>query len=311
MASVRTHLLNRVLKTSVKKRLETADINARELARSRKRLHRLGQTAAKLRAARVNFTTDTLDGVGVIWCEPKSAPGRPRPTLLHFHGGDYLVGSAAAYRGLGANLALAADVKVALIDYRLAPEAPFLAAVEDALSAYKRLLELGHHPQEMAISGDSAGGNLALVTLLNIVANELPQVAGAILMSPWADLTGNSASIAENARAEAMLPSGRLAEAAAMYAGNQALEDWLVSPVFGDFRGLPPLLTHVGTTEILRDDARLVHAKARAATVPSELKEWPGVPHVFQAFADLIPEGAAALEEIATWLNKRWKNAQI
>lgn len=307
---MRTRLLNRVLKTSVKQRLASTEITPRELARSRKRLNRLGHASAKLKTASVAFTQTTLRDVPVIWCEPKAPTTRRRPALLHFHGGAYLVGSAAAFRGLGAHLALAADAKVALVDYRLAPEAPFPAAMDDALAVYKGVLELGYRPQEIAVSGDSAGGNLALVTLLNIAAAQLPQVACGVLMSPWADLTGSADSVTRNAQADAMLPSNRLAEAAALYAGDQSLTDWRVSPVFGDFRGLPPLLTHVGSTEILRDDAQRIHTTAQAMGIGSELKVWPGVPHAFQAFADLIPEAAAAIDEIAVWLNKRWENPQ-
>jgi len=306
MTSLRAHLLNQALKLSVKKRLHNAQITPQEIARSRKRINRLGLAAAKRKTGDVSFTTETLNDVGVCWCEPKTPSPAPRPVLLHYHGGAYLVGSSSAYRGMGANLALAANARVALIDYALAPESPFPAAPNDALTAYKRLLELGHRPEDIAISGDSAGGNLALVTLQNIVSSGLPQVAAAVLLSPWSDLTASGASITQNAQAEAMLPSTRLQEAARLYAGSTPLDDRRVSPLFGDFHGLPPLLIHVGAREILRDDARRVHERTQCAGVASELKEWPGMPHVFQAFADIIPEGEQAINEIAGWLGSHW-----
>ena len=284
-------------------------MSPQEIARSRKRLDRLGLAAAKRKTSSVTFTEDSLNDVNVCWCEPTAPAQRNRPVLLHCHGGAYLVGSSSAYRGFGANLALATDAKVGLLDYRLAPEAPFPAAPKDALAAYKYLLELGHKPSEIAISGDSAGGNLALATLQNIVTEGLPQVVAGVLLSPWTDLSGSGDSVTHNERADSMLPSTRLQEAAMMYAGNTPLDDPRVSPLFGDFESLPPLLTHVGSGEILLDDARRVHANAQAAGIPSVLKEWPGVPHVFQAFADVIPEGSAAIKEIAAWLNERWAQA--
>lgn len=306
MVSLRAHLLNQVLKISVKKRLQNAQITPQEIARSRKRINRLGLAAAKRKTGDVSFTNETLNDVGVCWCEPRATQSAPRPLLLHCHGGAYLVGSSSAYKGFGANLALATNARVGLIDYSLAPETPFPAAPKDALSAYRGLLELGHRPENIAISGDSAGGNLALVTLQNIAAAGLPQVAAGVLLSPWSDLTGSGASVAENAQAEAMLPSTRLQEAAKLYAGSTQLDDARVSPLFGDFRGLPPLLIHVGAREILRDDASRVHERAQTAGVTSEFKEWRGMPHVFQAFADVLPEGEQAINEIAAWLSNRW-----
>jgi len=186
----------------------------------------------------------------------------------------------------------------------LAPPLP-IRATEDALAAYKALLQQGTPAQRIVISGDSAGGNLALVTLLNIRQAKLPTPAAAVLLSPWADLTGSGESMQINAASDAMLPGERMPEAAHLYAGEHNLRDWRISPLFGDYSGLPPLMIHVGSTEILRDDARRVAATAEAAGVDVTLKEWPQAPHVFPVFADLLPEGRAALAEIALWLDRQ------
>jgi len=219
------------------------------------------------------------------------------------HAGAYFVGSPDAYRLFAANLALAADARVGVLDYSLAPEAPYPAATNDAMAAYRALLQQGVPAQRIVISGDSAGGNLALVTLLKIKEARLPTPAGGILLSPWADLTGSGESLESNAQNDPMLPGERLAEAAHLYAGSNDLRNWRISPLFGDYAGLPPLTIHCGSSEILRDDSRRVAACAREAGVDVQLKEWHEAPHVFPAFADLLPEGKAALTEIAQWLS--------
>lgn len=143
------------------------------------------------------------------------------------------------------------------------------------------------------------------MTLLKIKQAKLPKPAGSVLLSPWTDLTGSGESIVTNANADAMLPAARIAEAAHMYAGDSDLRDWRVSPLFGDYAGLPPITIHVGSEEILRDDAQRVAICATEAGVRVTLKEWPQAPHVFPIFADLVPEGRAAIEEIAQWIDQR------
>ena len=303
MPSLRIRLLSNILRLTVKRRIASVQLSSAEIHKTRARMNRLGRQAAARKSKRVNFTNTQLGGVPLCWTEPATATKTPRPIVLHMHGGAYIVGSSEAYRPYAANLALAGDARVAVLDYRLAPEAPYPAATEDALAAYKALLQQGVPAKRIIISGDSAGGNLALVTLLNIKQQRLPIPAGAVLLSPWTDLTGSGESVAFNARQDAMLPAERIAEAAHLYAGTANLRDWRVSPLFGDYAGLPPLNIHVGAEEILRDDARRVTACALEAGVSVSLREWSGAPHVFPIFADVIPEGKEAIREIAQWIN--------
>ncbi len=325
MPSIRLRLLNQLLRFAVKRRMRKAALSPAEIAHTRSRMDRLGAAAGARKKEQVEFTEDTLGGVPLCWCVPidavDSSPGSPgqegkqrsgestkglRPTLLYMHGGGYFVGSSKAYRGLAANLALAANLRVGVLDYRLAPEAPYPAAPDDALAAYRALLETGLPAEKIAIGGDSAGGNLALVTLLNIADKNLAMPAAGVLLSPWSDLTGSGDSLRDNAKTEAMLPSERLAEAAIFYAGQAPLDDWRLSPLFGDLANLPPLLIHASSHEILRDDARRVANRSRAAGVRVDYREWPHAPHVFHAFADLLPEGREAIAEIGCWLTERF-----
>lgn len=302
MPSIRTKLLNQFLRLTVKRHLMSAELTPQEIAKTRARMDRMGHAAGARKTSKVSYEMAELGDVPVCWTEPKATSNSPRPVILHLHGGAYFVGSSAAYRPFSANLALAADARVGVLDYSLAPEAPYPAAPKDALAAYKALLQQGIPAQRIAISGDSAGGNLALVTLLKIKEARLPTPAGGVLLSPWADLTGSGESITSNDKHDAMLPGVRMPEAAHLYAGENDLRNWRISPLFGNYGGLPPLTIHCGSHEILRDDARRVAACAREAGVKVELKEWPQAPHVFPVFADLLPEGREAMIEISAWL---------
>lgn len=300
--SIRVRLLNRFLRWTIKKHMSNAELTPAEIGKTRKRMDRMGLAGAARKTSKVKFETGELGGVPLCWAEPKRGGSGPRPVVLHFHGGAYFVGSSKAYRPFAANLALLADARVAMLDYGLAPEAPYPAATNDALAAYRALLQQGIPAQRIVLGGDSAGGNLALVTLLKIKEARLPTPAGCLLLSPWADLTGSGESIKTNAEADAMLPGHRMPEAAYLYAGENDLRNWRISPLFGNYEGLPPLSIHVGSEEILRDDSRRVAACAAEAGVEVVLTEWPQAPHVFPIFSDLIPEGKRAMVLIADWI---------
>lgn len=302
MPSIRTRLLNLILRYTVKRRLAKVALTPDEIARTRSRLDRMGRAGGARKDAEVRHTLAELGGVKLNWTEPAGPARGARPIVLHMHGGAYFVGSSDAYRPFAANLALATDARVGVLDYALAPESPYPAAPNDAFAAYKALLQQGVPAKRIALSGDSAGGNLALVTLLKIKEARLPTPAAGVLLSPWADLTGSGESMVSNARRDPMLPGERMPEAAHLYAGEHDLRDWRISPLFGEYAGLPPLTIHCGSTEILRDDARRVAACAREAGVDVALKEWPRAPHVFPVFADFLPEGKTAIAEIAAWL---------
>jgi monoterpene epsilon-lactone hydrolase len=223
--------------------------------------------------------------------------------ILYFHGGVYVIGTAVASVPLVADLARRAGAKAVTVDYRLAPEYPYPAAIEDAQSAYAGLLDRGIEPGRIALAGESAGGGLAVATLLALRAAGVPLPAGAFLMSPYVDLTLSGETLVQKEALDPVLtPEGLRVRVPDYLAGADA-SDPLISPVFGDLSGLPPLLIQVGSHEILLSDALGLTARAAIADVPVRLEVTPGVPHVFQGFAGLLDEGSAALDRAAEFLN--------
>lgn len=230
--------------------------------------------------------------------------------LLYLHGGAYCIGSINTHRALAARLSAAAGLAVLLPGYRLAPEHPHPAAVEDALVAYRWLLDHGLAPSRLAVAGDSAGGGLALATLVSLRDDEpglLP--AAAALLSPWVDLTQSSESVRANASSDPVVDRAGLDESASWYAAGADLRSPLLSPRFADLTGLPPLLVQVGESEILLDDATGTAAAAEEAGVDVTLEVWPEVFHVWQASAGMTPEGDEAVAGIGRYLAERLQAA--
>jgi acetyl esterase/lipase len=240
-------------------------------------------------------------GCAARWIETTET--RSDRVVLYLHGGAYMMGSINTHRELMARIARACACRVLALDYRLAPEHPFPAALDDALAAYYWLLTQGVSPAQLMLAGDSAGGGLVLSTLLALRDANAPLPAGAILLSPWTDLTASGASIVSRAAAEPMLEIDMLRETAAYYCGVNDAKEPLISPHFGDFRGLPPLLIQVGDAEILRDDSTRVAAAATVAGVAVEISVWEEAFHVFQMFPQL-PETTAALTAIGLFFRK-------
>ncbi len=231
------------------------------------------------------------------------APGaRADRAILYFHGGGYVLGSLLSHRDLMARLSRTTRARVAGLDYRLAPEHPFPAALDDAVAAYRWLIESGFAPSNIMIAGDSAGGGLTLATLLALrdAGDTLP--AGGILFSPWADLTSSGASITNRAAADPMTTPAMIEEFARLYLAATAPADPRVSPVFAGLDGLPPLLIQVGDAEILLDDATRIAANAKLAGVAYELQVWDEAFHVFQMFPQ-VPEAAEALAKAAAFFD--------
>lgn len=292
MPSLRSKLINAVVRHTAKRRLVAMELDAAAIAQARAGLDRFGASAKPAEGQRRE--SGHLGGVATEFTRIEA----PRGIIYYCHGGGYIVGSPVAYRRFANRLAAATGYDVAVIDYRLAPEHPYPAAPDDALTGYRALIDASQDPRQIVIAGDSAGGNLALVTLLRIKESGLPLPSGAVLLSPWTDLTGSGDSVQGNADADPMLPANRIAEAAAMYAGNHDLAHPHVSPLFGDFAGLPPIAIHVGSTEILLDDARRVAQRMNQA----QLKVWKEMPHVFPIFADVLPEGRRAINYISAFI---------
>jgi epsilon-lactone hydrolase len=232
-------------------------------------------------------------------------------TILYFHGGVYVIGSAAQSVPLVSDLARRAHAKVVTVDYRLAPEHPYPAAVDDARAAYEGLLAQGVDAAQIALAGESAGGGLAVATLLALRDAGTPLPSGAFLMSPYADLTLSGETILENQAIDPILTPEGLRLRVPDYVGRADASDPQISPVFGDLRGLPPLLIQSGSNEILLSDALRLAGRAAIDEVSVTLEVTPGVPHVFQGFAAVLDEGDAALDRASTFLKTQFAATQL
>lgn len=242
-------------------------------------------------------------GVPGEWLEPAEAT--QGPILLFLHGGAYVRGSPATHRALVAALCRAAGVRALTLDYRLGPEHRFPAALEDAVAAWRWLLEhSGEPPGRLALAGDSAGGGLSLATLVALRDAGDPLPAAAALLSPWTDLAHTGASITERAAADPFVDRAYLETMAACYLGGHDPRDPLASPLYADLCGLPPLLIQVGTAEILLDDSVRVAEAVRRCGGSVTLEQWPDMVHVWHLFAPMLPEGRAGIEQAAAWLRR-------
>ena len=246
-------------------------------------------------------TPSDADGVPVEWVSAPAADAQK--VMLYLHGGGYVLGSAATHRSLASRLSAACATRVLVLDYRLAPEHPFPAAVDDALTVYRWALAEGVTVDKMAIAGDSAGGGLALALLVAIRDAGLPMPACAVCLSPWVDLEGTGATVAPGAVDDPMVTLAGIQGMAEAYAGGQ-LGASLASPLHADLSELPPLLIQVGTREILLDDARRIASKAKAAGVSVTLEEEEGLIHVFQLFPN-VPESEQALARVGAFIGRQ------
>lgn len=248
----------------------------------------------------------TVDAGGVP-CEWIATPGsREDRVVVHYHGGAYTMGSLETHRGLATHIARASRARVLLVDYRLAPEHPHPAAVEDAVAAYRFVLGEGLAPGSVALSGDSAGGGLTAATLIALRDAGHPLPAAAVCISPWLDMTLSGESIESRAEQEVMVTRLVLDLASEAYCKGSDRRAPTASPLFADLAGLPPLLVQVGTAERLLDDSRRFAARAKAAGVDVTLEVADEMFHVWHAFADLLPEAREAIERLAAFLEKRW-----
>jgi epsilon-lactone hydrolase len=248
----------------------------------------------------VTATSGSLGGVSTL--EIATADTRSDAVLLWFHGGWYTMGSPHAGAALSSDVVRRTGAKVVSVDYRLAPEHRFPAALQDARVAYRALLESGVGPHDVAMVGESAGGGLVVSALASLADEGLPRPAAAVLFSPWTDLTLSGESMTSKVGIDPAFVPEKVKVRVADYVGDADPADPAISPVFADLRGLPPLLIQAGSYEILLDDSVRLAAQAAAADVPVRLEVTPGVPHVFQAFAAMLDEGDAALDEVTRFL---------
>ncbi|MDX3410276.1 alpha/beta hydrolase [Streptomyces sp. ME02-6977A] len=241
-----------------------------------------------------------LGGRPALELDPDTASGPGR--LLYLHGGGYLAGSPDTHAGLAGELARRAGLRAVSVDYRLAPEHPFPAAVDDGLAAYRELLSTGTDPQDLVLAGDSAGGGLGIATLLAAREAGLPQPAAVALFSPWVDLTLTGGSIRSKEGADPIFTEADVRAYADLYVGTGDRAAPLASPVFADLAGLPPLLVQAGANEVLLDDAVRLAGRAGADDVEVTLEVGPGLPHVYQLHYGRLEEADAALDRAARFL---------
>lgn len=224
-------------------------------------------------------------------------------TVVYFHGGGYFFCGLDTHRPVAAYLAKAGKLKVLSVDYRMAPEHVFPAAIDDALAWWTHLLEQGLDPKKVVFGGDSAGGGLTLATLLAARDKGVPMPAGAFLFSPWADLSCSGDTMKTMAKADVMFDPNALPQAAALYLAGRSAQTPLASPVFADLSGLPPLMIHASEHEVLLDDSRRVHANAQKTGVPSELHLKPKMPHVWPTMV-LLPEARESLKDTVAFIRR-------
>ncbi len=249
----------------------------------------------------VRIVAENSTPVAAEWTLPRT--GGTRGVLLYFHGGGFVVCSPRTHRPLVAEISRKADVRTLSVDYRLAPEHPFPAALEDTTAVYHWLLDNGTLPGQIVLGGDSAGGNLVLTTMLQLREAGTPLPAAAFCLSPVTDLTGNVPSRRILADADPLLPP-EAAQWIAAYTAGAPPDQPLLSPLNADLRGLPPLLLQVGTLEILLDNSRLLAEKARLAGVDTQLEIYPGMWHVFQTSGSSVPEARRAIQSLVAFIIK-------
>lgn len=262
------------------------------------------------RAERV-FQTPADVAIEVVQAPERTAewltpPGvRTDAAVLYFHGGGYAIGSPRSHRHLAAAIARAAGTRALLLDYRLAPENPYPAALDDAVAAYQWLLARGIAPGRIVLGGDSAGGGLTVATLLALRDRGVPRPAGGVCISPWVDLTCSGASYATKAAADPIVTRDGVEAMAQAYVGTGDRKAPLVSPLYADLHALPPLLIQVGSDEVLLDDAIGLGARARAAGVEVTVEEWPQMVHVWHWFLPILDEAEKAIAGIGDFARTR------
>lgn len=245
----------------------------------------------------------TANGVPGAWITNNDTTDAT--TLYYLHGGGYMIGSTSSHLTMISRIARAAKARAFSLDYRLAPENPFPAGLDDAVAGYRWLLAQGIDPKSIVIGGDSAGGGLTAATLLALRDAGDPMPGGAVLLSAWLDLAGTGESQKTRAELDPMIPAMvGVSPTAAQYAGDRPADDPLVSPLYNDLSGLPPLLIHVGDHEVLLSDSTRFAEKAKAAGIDVTLKVWDEMIHVFQFFPSL-PEGQQAIAEIGEWIRSK------
>lgn len=251
-------------------------------------------------------TTVTPVSAHGIPCEWVATPSSDaNKVILFFHGGAYAAGSLHSHRGLASRLALTTNSRVLSVDYRLAPEHPFPAAIDDTVTTYKWLLkQVG--ASHIVLAGDSAGGGLVLSTLLKLKEDQLNLPAAGVLVCPWLDLTAQNPAIEKLARRDPILYKSGLTKAAQMYAQGQDLQNPYISPLFGDVAGLPPLLVQVAALDMISVDGIALADKLKQVGGQVQFENWKNMVHMWHFFDDKLPEATQAMQQISKFINSHW-----
>ncbi len=294
MTSLRARILHQTLQ-----RVTTIVSTNLPIKEQRTRLDILARRGIRLPRS-VTVCNESANGVHCEWVEPQRLP--EERVLLYLHGGGYCICSLDTHRGLVSRLALAAEARALVPAYRLAPENPFPAALEDALTCYRWLIKAGIPPDRIAIGGDSAGGGLAVSTAISLRDAGEPLPAFLFLLSPWTDLTFSGESVRTRRKVDPIFGRDGEVHYTPAYVGSDNPANPLISPLFGDLKGLPPVAIQVGNDEILLDDSTRLEQKLRSAGVNVQLKIWKNMWHVFQVFAPWVPEAQISIEQIGTFI---------
>ncbi len=292
MASLRSQILAPIMRMTMKKKLGKSGDPAKE----REFLDKMSGMTSR----RALGKYDVVGGVSGEW--QQAALGSADNVILYLHGGAFVIGSPASHRDMVGAIADAAQARAFIVDYRLAPETLFPGAVDDAVAAYKGLLANGEKAEKIIIAGDSAGGGLTMSTLVALRDEGVELPAGAVCISPWADLTFTGDSMIVKDKVDAMLGRDSLSWFAGLYLGGQDAADPKASPIFADLSGLPPLLIQVGSNEVLLDDAIRLNKAIKKAGGDATLEVWDGQMHVWHLMATIVPEGKHAVNVIGTFV---------
>jgi monoterpene epsilon-lactone hydrolase len=298
MSSLRSQILH----TTLQRVVSSLDTRL-SLQEQRTRIDALARRGIRLPKG-ITACSVQVDGVHGEWLEPQWVD--PHKAILYLHGGGYCICSIDTHRGLAARIALSSNCRVLIIDYRLAPEHKYPAALEDALKSYHWLLRQGIDPEKIGVGGDSAGGGLTIATALSLRDAGKPLPAALFLISPWTDLTFTGESLQSRKASDPIFGGDReMLPFAPAYYGDHDPTDPLISPIFSQPAGLPPTLIQVGNDEMLLDDSTRMDEKLKEAGVDTRIQIWTGMWHVFQAFAPYNPESQKAIDEIGKFLQER------
>ena len=292
MASLRSQLVAPLMRMTMKKKLGKSGDPAKERAFLDK--------MSGMTSRRPPGKYDVVGGVSGEW--QQATLGSTDNVILYLHGGAFVLGSPTSHRDMVGAIADAAQARAFIVDYRLAPETIFPGAVEDAVAAYKGLLANGEKAEKIIIVGDSAGGGLTMSTLVALRDEGVELPAGAVCISPWADLTFAGDSMIVKDKVDAMLGRGSLSWFADQYLAGQDAAQPLASPIFADLEGLPPILIQVGSNEVLLDDAVRLNKALKKADGDVTLEVWDGQMHVWHLMSMIVPEGKHAINVIGTFV---------